>query len=140
MGVWNTKPFDNDAACDWLAGYLRQRGFHGIVHPGHDLRGPRRFDLRGDGRLRFAPENPKLTEELWDAGTPLEKTLHPDIFRLASFEGPEGEDLQKVVQSLKESCRRSDTPAILHTLTVSIPGASIREPAAQPVLDDSSLT
>jgi FlaA1/EpsC-like NDP-sugar epimerase len=82
----------------------------------------------------------KLTEELWDAGTPLERTAHPDIFRLASSEISTGRSLSAVVEALKDASQHSDTTSILRTLTASIPGASLRESAAQPVLDDSSLT
>ncbi len=82
----------------------------------------------------------KLQEELWDAGTPLEATPHPDIFRLANSETPTGRSLASVVENLRLACRESDTAAILHMLTESVPGASIHESLDQPVLDDSSLT
>ncbi|MGE5251927.1 MAG: polysaccharide biosynthesis protein [Bacteroidota bacterium] len=82
----------------------------------------------------------KLTEELWEAGTPLENTRHPDIFRLASSETPGRERLRAAVSALAEASSRADTQAILHILIQIVPGASFREPAAQPVLDDSSLT
>lgn len=82
----------------------------------------------------------KLTEELWDAGTPLERTVHPDIFRLASSETLSGRGLRAAVDSLQAACRHADTDALIHTLTESVPGASIHESQSQPVLDDSSLT
>jgi FlaA1/EpsC-like NDP-sugar epimerase len=82
----------------------------------------------------------KLTEELWDSGTPLERTAHPDIFRLAYADAPNEPDLHSAVQALQTACDQGDTAAILRTLTGTVPGASIRESAPQPVLDDSSLT
>jgi FlaA1/EpsC-like NDP-sugar epimerase len=82
----------------------------------------------------------KLTEELWEAGTPLARTSHPDIFRLASPELLNSPGLHAAVERLSTASGNSDTGAILQILTESVPGASIREPAPQPVLDDSSLT
>jgi len=82
----------------------------------------------------------KLTEELWDAGTPLERTAHPDIFRLASTDTSFSTDLRGAVQMLQTACDQGDTAAILQVLTETVPGASIRESVSQPVLDDSSLT
>jgi FlaA1/EpsC-like NDP-sugar epimerase len=82
----------------------------------------------------------KLTEELWDAGTPLERTAHPDIFRLASADTSDSSDLHSAVKILQTACDQSDSAAILQVLTETVPGASIRESAPQPILDDSSLT
>jgi FlaA1/EpsC-like NDP-sugar epimerase len=82
----------------------------------------------------------KLTEELWDVGTPLERTAHPDIFRLASTEPLGGSSLRAAVDSLQAACHQADTDALIRTLTDSVPGANIHEIQAQPVLDDSSLT
>ena len=65
----------------------------------------------------------KLIEELWDTGTPLEATPHPDIFRLANSETPTGSSLANVVETLRLACRESDTASILRTLTESVPGA-----------------
>ena len=82
----------------------------------------------------------KLKEELWDAGTPLESTPHPDIFRLAGSEIATGRSLASALESLKTAAQASDAASILHTLTQSIPGASLSERQQQAVLDDSSLT
>ncbi|HVN15844.1 MAG TPA: nucleoside-diphosphate sugar epimerase/dehydratase [Anaerolineales bacterium] len=82
----------------------------------------------------------KLTEELWDAGTPLERTAHPDIFRLASSETLSGRGLRKAVDSLEAASRRAEMDAIFRILNASVPGASIHETEAHPVLDTSSLT
>ena len=95
-----------------------------------------------DIEIAFTGTRPgeKLTEELWETGTPLENTSHPDIFRLAVRERPTQPPTPAVLSALAEACRQDDTDAILRILTESIPGTSIREPAAQAVLDDSSLT
>ncbi|MGH7809301.1 MAG: UDP-N-acetylglucosamine 4,6-dehydratase family protein, partial [Candidatus Binatia bacterium] len=76
----------------------------------------------------------KLTEELWDEGTPLVKTLHPDIFRLDNdASSPPSSplrmslDLIQVIDSLTHLSRSSDTDAITNLLDELIPGASIRE-------------
>ena len=69
----------------------------------------------------------KLTEELWDAGTPLAKTLHPDIFRLendASFSSP---NLPQAIDSLSALSHSADTDAIANLLDELIPSSSIRE-------------
>jgi FlaA1/EpsC-like NDP-sugar epimerase len=95
-----------------------------------------------DVEIAFTGTRPgeKLTEELWEPGTPLENTSHPDIFRLAAKEIPTQPPSQAVLEALGAACREADNAAILRILTESIPGTMIREPAAQPVLDDSSLT
>jgi len=82
----------------------------------------------------------KLEEELWDAGTPLDETPHPDIFRLAGAETASQRSLAAILSALEQACLEGDAPAILHTLTGAIPGASVREPLHPAVLDDSSLT
>jgi FlaA1/EpsC-like NDP-sugar epimerase len=81
----------------------------------------------------------KLTEELWDAGTPLENTLHPDIFRVASSETLNGRGLREAVDALQAACHRSDSGAILQILTATVPGASIRSSEAQPEFNTSSI-
>lgn len=82
----------------------------------------------------------KLTEELWDAGTPLERTEHPDIFRLASSETLNGRGLRTVIDSLEAASRAANVDAIFQTLNAAVPGAAIRESEARPVFDTSSLT
>ncbi len=68
----------------------------------------------------------KLSEVLWDPGTPLEKTDHPDIFRLGN-----GRDdttaLEARVTHLLELARANDNQAIAKFLDEIIPGASISE-------------
>jgi FlaA1/EpsC-like NDP-sugar epimerase len=73
----------------------------------------------------------KMTEELWDEGTPLAKTLHPDIFRLDGDVSPPNPNLPQAIESLSASVRSGDTEAIIALLDELIPGSSIRE-APQP--------
>lgn len=73
----------------------------------------------------------KMTEELWEAGTPLLKTLHPDIFRLDSDVSPQSPDLPQAIASLSALASSGDTGAIIDQLDALIPGSSIRE-APQP--------
>jgi FlaA1/EpsC-like NDP-sugar epimerase len=81
----------------------------------------------------------KLLEELWDAGTPLEKTAHPDIFRLASPGTLNGHGLQAALDALRAACHQSDAAAIIQTLNAAVPGASIRASNSEPLYDASSL-
>ena len=76
----------------------------------------------------------KLTEELWDEGTPLAKTLHPDIFRLendasSSPSSPLRPSLNLVqaIDSLSTLSHSADTDAMIALLDEIIPGSSIRE-------------
>jgi len=69
----------------------------------------------------------KLTEELWDEGTPLVKTLHPDIFRLDADASSPSLNLIQAIDSLSRLSRSADTEAITNLLDNLIPGSSIRE-------------
>ena len=77
----------------------------------------------------------KLTEELWDEGTPLAKTFHPDIFRLKNDASSPGLDpsvklragLTQAIDSLSTLSHSADTDAIINLLDEIIPGSSIRE-------------
>ena len=73
----------------------------------------------------------KMTEELWEEGTPLQKTLHPDIFCLDTDVSLQRESLSRAIASLSASAHSGDTDAILDLLDELIPGSSIRE-APQP--------
>jgi FlaA1/EpsC-like NDP-sugar epimerase len=69
----------------------------------------------------------KLTEELWDAGTPLVKTLHPDIFRLENDASFLSLNLPQTIDSLSALSHSADAEAIAKLLDEIIPGSSIRE-------------
>lgn len=69
----------------------------------------------------------KLVEELWDEGTPLLQTLHPDIFRLDADVSAPSPSLSQTVDSLSTLAGSGDTEAIVDLLDELIPGSSIRE-------------
>jgi FlaA1/EpsC-like NDP-sugar epimerase len=75
----------------------------------------------------------KLTEELWEAGTPLARTLHPDIFRLDQDASLSTLDLIQVIESLSAS---ADPDVIAKLLDEVIPGSTIRD---APHLDITSV-
>lgn len=69
----------------------------------------------------------KLTEELWDEGTPMTQTLHPDIFRLDADASPSNLNLPQAIERLSALSHSADTDAIIALLDELIPGSSIRE-------------
>jgi len=69
----------------------------------------------------------KLTEELWDEGTPLMKTLHPDIFRLDNDVSTLNASLTQTIEQFSRLSHSNDTEAIINLLDELIPGSSIRE-------------
>jgi len=78
----------------------------------------------------------KLTEALWDEGTPLAETLHPDIFRLDADASSPSLDLAQTIGSLSALSQVADTDAIIDLLDELIPGSTIRE---TPQLDITSI-
>ena len=73
----------------------------------------------------------KLVEELWEAGTPLTETLHPDVFRLDRDDSISNLNLSQAIDSLSAASHTDDTGAIIDLLDELVPGSSIRE-ARQP--------
>lgn len=69
----------------------------------------------------------KLTEELWDEGTPLVKTLHPDIFHLENNASSPSLNLIQAIDALSALCHSADADEIVKLLDELIPGSSIRE-------------
>ena len=69
----------------------------------------------------------KLTEELWDNGTPLKQTSHPDIFCLEADGSLPSLNLIQVIDSLSALTHAADPDAIITLLDDLIPGSSIRE-------------
>jgi len=78
----------------------------------------------------------KLTEELWDEGTPLVQTLHPDIFRLDADASLPSLNLSQAIDALSALSHSADTDGITKLLDELIPGSSIRE---TPQLDITSI-
>jgi FlaA1/EpsC-like NDP-sugar epimerase len=69
----------------------------------------------------------KLMEELWDEGTPLVRTLHPDINRLDMEASFPSSNLHQAIDALSASASSGDTNAIVDLLDELIPGSSIHE-------------
>lgn len=69
----------------------------------------------------------KLTEELWDDGTPLVKTRHPDIFRIDNDASLPASSLIQTIDSLSRLSRAADTNGIIRLLDEIIPGSSIHD-------------
>jgi FlaA1/EpsC-like NDP-sugar epimerase len=86
-----------------------------------------------DVEISFTGVRPgeKMTEELWEAGTPLLKTLHPDIFCLDADISLLSPNLPQAIDSLSAAAHSGNTDAIIDLLDELIPGSSIRE-APQP--------
>jgi len=81
----------------------------------------------------------KLTEELWDEGTPLAKTLHPDIFRLENDASFSSLNLPQAIDSLSALSHSEATEAIIKLLDELIPGSSIRQSSESNVKSQTSL-
>ena len=69
----------------------------------------------------------KLTEELWDEGTPLAQTLHPDIFRLETDASSPGLNLPQAIDSISALSHSASPDALIKLLDELIPGSSIRQ-------------
>ena len=78
----------------------------------------------------------KLREELWDAGTQLAPTAHPEIFRLVDPPALAGDELKKSVQELVRLAEEGDAPTVMTMMDELIPGAAVR---STPPPDMSSL-
>ncbi|MFZ5882895.1 MAG: polysaccharide biosynthesis protein [Chloroflexota bacterium] len=81
----------------------------------------------------------KLTEELWEEGTPLAPTLHPDIFRLEDNASFSTLNLSHAIESLSRLCRANDTEALVELLDELIPNSSIRRASESNVKSQTSL-
>ena len=81
----------------------------------------------------------KLTEELWDEGTPLVPTLHPDISRLDADASSSTLNLPQAIDSLSRLSHSDDTEAIIKLLDELIPNSSIRKTTESQVKSQKSL-
>lgn len=68
----------------------------------------------------------KLSEALWDEGTDLQPTEHPDIFRLMEEDHLMGLELSQAISELESLAEQSDKETILHRLDTMIPGSTVR--------------
>lgn len=68
----------------------------------------------------------KLSEELWEEGTPYQSTEHPDIFRLECKDDLAGDQLNKIVDELVRLAREGESKTLVRMLDEIIPGAAIR--------------
>jgi FlaA1/EpsC-like NDP-sugar epimerase len=69
----------------------------------------------------------KLAEELWDEGTPLKQTPHPDIFRLDQEASMSAESLTHAIEHLSTLSLFADREALTKLLDQLIPGATVSE-------------
>ena len=87
------------------------------------------FEPQRDIEISYTGIRPgeKLTEELWDQGPPLAKTLHPDIFRLENDASLPSLNLNQAIDFLSRLSHSAEAEAIINQLDELIPGSSIRE-------------
>jgi FlaA1/EpsC-like NDP-sugar epimerase len=80
----------------------------------------------------------KLAEELWDEGTPLVQTLHPDIFRLDQDASHLIPNLPQTIEQLTILSLSADNEALAKLLDELIPGSTVSEkqPNLQPLAFD----
>lgn len=69
----------------------------------------------------------KLMEELWDEGTPLLPTFHPDISRLEADASFSAVNLPQTIDSLSRLSHLDDTKAMIALLSELIPNSTIRQ-------------
>ena len=68
----------------------------------------------------------KLSEELWEDGSMLQKTIHPDIMRLDCKDELCGSDLVRGVDELVHLAKEGETTAVTRLLDELIPGSAVR--------------
>jgi FlaA1/EpsC-like NDP-sugar epimerase len=68
----------------------------------------------------------KLSEELWEDGSLLQKTIHPDIMRLDCKDDLCSSDLIKAVDELVHLAQEGETKAVTRLLDEMIPGSAVR--------------
>jgi FlaA1/EpsC-like NDP-sugar epimerase len=67
----------------------------------------------------------KLSEELWDARTDVQRTQHPEILRMVRDEPVNGQKLTQIVGELIYLAREGDSANILNLLDKVVPGATV---------------
>ena len=81
----------------------------------------------------------KMTEELWDEGTPLIPTLHPDISRLEADASSLSPNLPQAIDSLSRLSHSADTEAMIALLDELIPNSTISHATESNVKSQTSL-
>jgi FlaA1/EpsC-like NDP-sugar epimerase len=81
----------------------------------------------------------KLTEELWDEGTPLVPTLHPDISRLEDSASPLNSNLPQAIDLFSRLSHSNDTEAITKLLDELIPNSSIQQSSESNIKGQPSI-
>jgi FlaA1/EpsC-like NDP-sugar epimerase len=81
----------------------------------------------------------KMTEELWDDGTPLVPTLHPDISRLDTNASFSSSSLIQAIDSLSRLSHSDETEAIVKLLDELIPNSTIRQSTDANIKSQTSL-
>jgi FlaA1/EpsC-like NDP-sugar epimerase len=81
----------------------------------------------------------KLTEELWDEGTPLKPTLHPDISRIEDSASSLSPNLIQSIEHLSRLSHSNDTEGIIKLLNELIPNSSVRQQTESNVKSQTSL-
>lgn len=81
----------------------------------------------------------KLTEELWDEGTPLVPTLHPDIFRLEDNASSLIPNLPQTIDSLTRLSHSNDTEELITLLDELVPNSTIRKASESNIKGQTSL-
>jgi len=81
----------------------------------------------------------KLTEELWDEGTPLVPTLHPDISRLENDASLLNLNLPQAIDSFSRLSHSNDIEAMIVLLDGLIPNSTIHHTTESKVKSQTSL-
>jgi FlaA1/EpsC-like NDP-sugar epimerase len=67
----------------------------------------------------------KLSEELWEARSDIQRTQHPQILRMVRDEPVNGQKLTQIVGELIYLAREGDSASILNLLDKVVPGATV---------------
>jgi FlaA1/EpsC-like NDP-sugar epimerase len=68
----------------------------------------------------------KMSEVLWDEGTPYHPTDHPEINRLDEEELLSGDALSQTIEQLMDHARQGEVEKVVEILDEVIPGSDIR--------------
>jgi len=99
------------------------------------------FEPHRDIEIAYTGIRPgeKLTEELWEEGTPLVPTIHPDISRLNSSASEPDTNLKLGVERFERLSHTNDMDAMIRLLGEFVPGSTIRNQVEADDAHQSSL-